>query len=199
MAFPLQSWIGYAGPFLLLPGTVTLAAGRRLGRTAAIAGGCVSLGILFVPVWNIPLHDWIRGETVNLSVTTLMLLVAGLIYSVAGRAVLSAPDVRFLMGLSAVVGLIFYPLALGFSAFDPYPLGYGSRGLVAVLLAASVVFWFMKKRPTAVAIGLAVFVWSHSLVESSNLWDALIDPLLVLSSWGYWAVRAWRRYRRPGS
>jgi hypothetical protein len=112
------------------------------------------------------------------SVTTLQLLAL----SLAGRP---APIGRTPATVLAIFGIAFYVLALGLGDFDPYRLGYGgwpAATLVSMLAAAALLAW-RRGQPLwlwLLAVDLAVF--AAGLPESSNLWDALFDPLLVAAA-----------------
>jgi len=76
--------------------------------------------------------------------------------------------------------VVFYPLALGLGPFDPYAIGYqpwplllACGALAAILLRSRHDYWLLIL--TAALAGYAGGLFA-------NLWDALIDPLLVLAA-----------------
>jgi hypothetical protein len=73
-------------------------------------------------------------------------------------------------------------VALGWGDWDAYRLGWGSLSLWATLLALSLVFWIKGLRLLLLLVGLALLAWSAGLMESTNLWDYLIDPWLALAA-----------------
>lgn len=74
--------------------------------------------------------------------------------------------------------LIFYPLSLGWGSFDPYALGYQPQPLLAVLaLLAGLLYW---RRQNLWLTILAIDLAAYASGLFANLWDALVDPLLVL-------------------
>ena len=84
--------------------------------------------ILFLPseYWNyfgipleLPLAAYVRGIVGDLSVITLVLLWSSFILNER----LALP-LQVKLSL-ACIAVIFYPLALGFTMFDPYAWGYG--------------------------------------------------------------------------
>jgi hypothetical protein len=73
---------------------------------------------------------------------------------------------------------LFYPAALGWSAFDPYALGYQPWAILAALLpVAGTLAW--RRRNIWLSI-LAVDLAGYAAGLFVNLWDALFDPLLAL-------------------
>ena len=81
-----------------------------------------------------------------------------------------------------------YPMTLGLSRVDPYELGYRPRALLA-LVAALVILWWWRRRGAAVVLAAGVGAFNFRVLESVNLWDYLLDPVLVVVAW---AVLLWR-------
>ncbi|MER2539846.1 MAG: hypothetical protein ABTQ26_11460 [Azonexus sp.] len=75
-------------------------------------------------------------------------------------------------------GLIFYPTALGLGAFDPYALGYQPWTLLAALIPIAVALWWRRQNTWLFILAIDLAGYACSLF--ANLWDALLDPLLVL-------------------
>lgn len=74
--------------------------------------------------------------------------------------------------------LPFYAASLGFGSFDPYALGYQPTLLLAVLLPFGLALWW-KRFDVWLAI-LAIDLAGYASGVFANLWDVLLDPLLVL-------------------
>jgi hypothetical protein len=74
--------------------------------------------------------------------------------------------------------LPFYALSLGLGTFDPYALGYQPGLLLAALLPLGVALWW-QRQDVWLAI-LAVDLAGYASGVFTNLWDVLLDPLLVL-------------------
>ena len=131
--------------------------------------------LLFWPLGmslDLPLAAYVRGVVGDLSIVTLLLLLSSLFLNQR-----QAPA-GFKLGI-VVVGFAFYPFALGFTMFDPYAWGYGSIAfLIAVLLCAMVCVLANSIRE-AWMIAFAIIAWGISWHESANLWDYLLDPLLL--------------------
>jgi hypothetical protein len=84
---------------------------------------------------------------------------------------------RAALGL-LLLALIFYPLALGWGSFDPYALGYQPAALLAALsVLAGLLYW---RRQNLWLCILAIDLAAYAGGLFANLWDALLDPLLVL-------------------
>ena len=125
---------------------------------------------------ELPLSAYVRGVIGDLSTVSVLLLLSALF--VRNQ---STPWIgKVAIGL---VGLCFYPFALGLGMFDPYGWGYSSVTLlIAVLIFASMCAIANWSRGAWI-IGLAIIAWGMQWHESTNLWDYLIDPILVV-----WAI-----------
>ena len=109
--------------------------------------------------------------------------------SLAGHA-LAAQEKRLLQLLVCGVGLVFYPLALGLSGFDPYALGFQPWGLLWCLAALSIFLYWRGCGILLLMLGLDVMAYALHWLESANLWDYLLDPLL-------WGLLSWRLLQSP--
>jgi hypothetical protein len=77
-----------------------------------------------------------------------------------------------------IFALPFYAASLGFGSFDPYALGYQPTLLLAAALPVGLALWW-KRQDIWLAI-LAVDLAGYASGVFANLWDVLLDPLLVL-------------------
>ncbi len=74
----------------------------------------------------------------------------------------------------------FYPLALGLGSFDPYAVGYQPWPLLLACGALAAAFWWCRRNDWLLILTLALAGYAGGLF--ANLWDALVDPLLVLAA-----------------
>lgn len=91
---------------------------------------------------------------------------------------LSSPTRRLLLGLILVAGLMLYPATLGSGDVDPYRWGFAPWGLGSFI---AVVGLAACQRYPGLALILATDLLAYALrlTGSDNLWDYLVDPLLV--------------------
>jgi len=82
---------------------------------------------------------------------------------------------------SLTAGVILYPMALGLGRFDPYQAGWGFSWLFVVVCGVTILLLIMKNRFAIVLIA-AILAYNLRLLESTNLWDYLVDPFMVLVS-----------------
>ena len=162
-----------------------------LRQRAAVLMGIIVL--VSIPMWGLSLAGFVRGITGDLSVSTLLLLVLALARSLSAKALVENIDRLLMLRVIAIAAIAFYPLALGFSSFDPYRLGYGNLWFMAFLLAFAVWSVLRYSQFLALCIALAVAAWSAGWYESPNLWDYLLDPWLaiyaIVVQGKYWAQR----------
>ena len=180
-------WLGLSGfalaslwPVLYLPYIRRLDTLRRLLFAAA---GYV---LMMVPLFGLSLAGWLRGIIGDLSLTTLLLLGSAL-YARLNPAATPLWDAReraSLLLFISVMALLLYPFALGWGPLDPYRSGFGSIGLI--LMLALLALWALRRGLAllSLTIALAVTGWSFNLLESTNLWDYLLDAPLALYALG---------------
>lgn len=152
--------------------------------------------LMALPFGPIQAYGYFWGVFGQISITSTFLLFC---YVLTCFSTAKIPVIQFersyIFGLIAILGLVFYPLALGFSPVDPYGWGFGSLFLTIVFLFITIALWVFNQRILA-WLGLCV-VASHQigLLESDNLWDYLFDPFLVSFSF-WWGVQRMKEYFR---
>jgi hypothetical protein len=152
----------------------------------------VLANLLFWPVFTIflplelPLAAYVRGFAGELSITSMLLL---------WTAYFSPKEIHVPAAMKVwivLVAIVFYPLALGVSRFDPYAWGYGSFTLLAAVIVTALAAWFAGSNRIAIILGLAILAWAAGWHESANLWDYILDPFLGLWAVGSLIGSAWR-------
>ncbi len=184
----------YVVPLLVFAPTLALV--RRFGYrvTARIAVGLVVTTIALIPLGEASAVTYLRGIVGDLSITSVVLLLYWASTHVK-QTQINASQNLIACSVIGATGVLFYPTATGFGTFDPYTLGYEPlllSGIAATLCLACIwVRWYL----TATCTLAALIVYQLQGLPSHNLWDYLIDPLLVVFSLGYVGVKIWRRYR----
>ncbi|MDH5738287.1 MAG: hypothetical protein OEZ23_08240, partial [Gammaproteobacteria bacterium] len=85
------------------------------------------------------------------------------------------------LGVSVVaLAVVFYPSALGLTWFDLYATGYQPMVLSAFVLFIALGALWTKRYLLSVALAFSLAFWVQGLLDSDNLWDYLMDPLLTL-------------------
>ena len=181
-----SDWIGLSGLALVwLLFALRLPYAQRLsGKRRALLAGLGYVLVMF-PVAGWSPTIWLRGMVGDLSITSMLLLTL----AVCARLFKVTPpwDARergALLALLAVLALLLYPFALGLGSLDPYRSGFGGVGLL--LMLALLALWLMRRGLYLLPLvfALAVTGWSFNLLESTNLWDYLIDaPLAIYALW----------------
>jgi hypothetical protein len=156
----------------------TLIPLRRLPSGARYAVMLAAAFAVFIPFGDLPAAAYLRGVTGDVSVTTLILAGAACIARLTGKALIERRDRQVLKQLLALAAAFLYPLALGWTQFDPYALGYGSVGFVTALLVVTLAAWSAKLYAVVFIVIAAALAYLAGAYESRNLWDYLIDPLV---------------------
>jgi hypothetical protein len=128
-----------------------------------------SLGISL----ELPLAAYVRGVIGDLSIFTLLLLWSSLLPKEQLTPVVFKVTVL-------CFAVMFYPVALGYGMLDPYAWGYHSYVLLSGVILFTVICGLAGWTKGVWIFSLAIIAWSVHWHESSNLWDYLIDPLLVI-------------------
>lgn len=128
---------------------------------------------------------WLHGAIGPLSLTSTQLLLLAALYRTPPRL----PSAALAIGIAAA--LVFYPLALGYSTFDPYGAGYCGFWPLLLALAVAVWLWYGRQYTWLLIVGIDLAAYGVGLF--ANLWNALFDPLLLVVA----AVALFRRRRRP--
>lgn len=209
---PANDLIALLGIALVLSaGCLRLLSWRRgvtpWGKWATVA--------VFVLLWcpvgpaRLPLVAYVRGISSDLSISLVGIACVGLYQRLSGARLVDGRE-RSGVNLAFAAGAVFlYPLALGWGDWDAYRLGWGSAGLWAVLLLLSLACWAKGLRLLPVLLALALLAWVAGALESTNLWDYLIDPWLAVAAifqclrsgvgWGLTRLRGARHGVMPSS
>ncbi|MFC5522631.1 hypothetical protein [Polaromonas jejuensis] len=172
---------------VLCAGLLRLLAWRRdLGQVRPwvkwVTAACFFL--LWCPVGaaRLPLLAYVRGISSDLSITLVALVGLGLWERLRGSRAIATREWMALNGVVAAAALFLYPLALGWGDWDAYRAGWGTWGLWSALFAVSLIFWLKGLRLLPMLVALALLAWTAGLLESTNLWDYLMDPWLAMAA-----------------
>ena len=197
----LDAVTGLFGASLLVAAAGALVLRRwRLALRWRAAAIILLLVVAATPVRGLPLAGYLRGVVGDPSISTMLLAGASLVSYVLGRELLAARERAAWFAAAGAGALFLYPMALGAGTFDPYALGYGSFGFVTALLALTFAAWSARYYWLVSSIVAAVAAHLAGLLESANLWDYLIDPLVTawaLSALSLRGTRFLRRRLRP--
>ena len=146
------------------------------------------VGICFVVMWipvgaaQLPVAAYLRGVTSDFSVSLVVLAALNLFSRLFGLKLFDRRERQAVFYAVAATALFLYPLALGWGDWDAYRPGWGSAGMWAALLLACVVCWVAGLRLLPLLITFAMASWTAQLLESTNLWDYLLDPWLAVAA-----------------
>ena len=140
------------------------------------------LYVFLRPIGPIPIAGYVRGISGDLSITTMLLLASTAVRFAGGPKLHDRRELQTLAALVLAGAAFLYPMALGLTSFDPYALGYPHRvrGFLLGLATVALVAWFRGRLLLPLAIVLALAAFRIELLESTNLWDYLLDPWLAV-------------------
>ncbi len=179
-------WTGLSGlalVWMLL--ALRLPVASRLSQPKRWLFVLAAYGVVLLPIFGLSLAGFLRGMVGDLSMPSVLLLLAAL---VARLRQLGGVEARWwdrrerfsLYAFISVLALLLYPFALGLGMLDPYRSGFGGVGLLVMLALLSL--WSMRRGLYLLpsVCSLAVLGWSMGWYESTNIWDYLIDVPLAI-------------------
>jgi hypothetical protein len=85
---------------------------------------------------------------------------------------------RSLAAALVAVAVVFYPLSLGLGPFDPFDLGYRPLPLLLSIAALGLLLAWRRQEVALTLLGFDLLAYATGLFD--NLWNACLDPLLVI-------------------
>ena len=146
------------------------------------------VGTCFVAMWipvgaaHLPVAAYIRGVTSDFSVSLVILAALNLSGQLFRLKLFDQRECLAMFYVVAATALFLYPLALGWGDWDAYRPGWGSAGMWTGLLFLCLGSWIAGLRLLPLLIGVAMLSWTARLMESTNLWDYLLDPWLAIAA-----------------
>ncbi|MCZ6617165.1 MAG: hypothetical protein O7E57_03450 [Gammaproteobacteria bacterium] len=173
----MSELLSYSSILLVISPIFVLALRHSQGLAGVLA--LTSLGLLFIPVDGVSLILALKGVFADLSLTTVLLLITWPLLRIANISP-NGSDIAWLCTAILILALALYPMALGVGLHDSYVFGY-EPWLLLTLVAAMGVLAVDKRYWISAATGIVVLYgyWLRVL-PSQNLWDYLLDPMLVI-------------------
>lgn len=181
---PLTDLLALLGIDLVLCAAVLrlLARQRDITRPAQWVVMLAVFSMMWLPVGanQLPVLAFVRGISSDLSATLVALACLSLGRRLFGWPAMARREGMALSTALSVAAVVVYPTALGWGNWDAYRPGWGSFGMLGILLMVSLACWIGGLRLLPALVGLALLAWVAGLMESGNLWDYLMDPWLII-------------------
>jgi hypothetical protein len=191
----MQMWtdIGIFAATLLWVVLLVKLTRSWLPRKGQLALLIVAIGSGMVPFNGLMIGSYIFSLSSYLSIATILLLLAFLFSNITEnryetfKAYWSSDQQWLVVVIFFVLGgLLLYPMAGGLTMLDPYRLGYAGTPWSVLLLGyffGWAVLCVLKRWYLLLVLILAsVLAYYLKLLPSLNLWDYVIDPLVVVYS-----------------
>lgn len=150
--------------------------------------GALAAAVMLVPVQGFAIARWVATLNPNFSVPLSGMLAISVWERTFGRSVFSNREWTTAWSFGAIGGLVLYPMALGLGSVDPYEWGW-RFGPLWVLVGMLTAWLVWQQNRFAVLLLLAAGAWHLRLLESTNYWDYLLDPVYSLVSLGWVVTR----------
>lgn len=178
----VQNVFAFLGQLLLLAVLVSVLFGgfvHDVRKRRIVVVVLLVLG-LFVPVHGLSISQWLRSALGDLSILTWVIFANILAQRLFDFSLLQPASRNTLLFGVILVSVVFYPMALGASLADPYYYGYAPTGMALLLCMVSLLAWIKARRDWAIILLLPLLGFNVHLLESANLWDYLLDPVLFI-------------------
>ena len=182
-------------PWLALS-LLLLGRNPHLSRTRITGSLLLAFFLLRIPVEGWSSFSWIRVLEPNPSFTLTGLLAVALLQRVSGKKIFRSVDWSGAWIFGGAAALVLYPMGLGLTPIDPYAWGRGPVVPVVTALYASI--FLLRGNRFGILLLLPCAGFLLHLQESSNFWDALIDPCYAVTALLVVAFRALHGMR-PGA
>lgn len=136
--------------------------------------------VIFVPWGDLTLWRYVYGFIGDLTPATWIILFTWLGFPDAFRFWVQSefPKPRQIGLLIAMV--LFYVFSLGSGPFDPYAYGYEPWAILTVLSVWAVWRGRLIMPAMTLLFGMDLAIYALSGLASNNLWDYLLDPVLMI-------------------
>ena len=152
---------------------------KASGAWRLLVLGLIALGVLVAPIQGIPVARWVASIDSNFSIPFAGLLAVTIWERAFAKKVFSTRDWHASWMFGAVSGLVLYPLALGLGKFDSYEWGWGFSPLfVGIAVLTGLLVW--KQNRFGILLLLAIIAYHLRLLEATNYWEYLLDPVYCL-------------------
>jgi hypothetical protein len=184
------------GALLLIVAIVGAIADALVrARPAVVLVMLAALVVAIVPFGDLSATDYLFSVVGPLSGASLTFLALGIADALfPERRINSALGSRALAAIVLLVGIPFYAFALGFGGLDAYRLGFGGWTLSFALAALLAFAWLVRSTSIALWLALSGALYLFGAFSSRNLFDYLIDPVVLVLAAGV-LIRAARSRR----
>ncbi len=154
---------------------------RRWGKYWPI-GYAIAAIVMVLPLSHWLVIEFSRGLLGDLSFASILMLATYLLTIMKTDRTRNANSFN---GVVILMAAILYPTSLGLGHFDMYSIGFASDGfynyLVTVIAGLGIIAWYVGYAQIAIWLTLSVLAHGLNLFESNNLWNYLLDPLVVIA------------------
>ena len=174
----LPAWVVAGLTVFLTLDTLARRLPRRRIPPLALLGA--SLLLVAVPLGSgLSVVRVIQGITPGFSIPLIAVLISETQRRLGVSAFLRESEAPWVWGFGVVGGLLLYPSALGGLPWDTYAMGWGGPVLFVSLGLLAAGLMAVGNRFGWVLL-LAIVAWHLRLMESTNYWDYLVDPVYAI-------------------
>lgn len=153
---------------------------ERRSRSIQAAVFALLIVVALIPIDKLNGSQHFLTIAGHLSFTSMCLLGAFIVGKFSGSVLWKRGEKQLMLPAVLVCGILIYLAAFGVVTFDLYQLGYSSVSLIAALTVAAVAAAVARFNILFSVLVSAAAGFQLHLLHSHNIWDYLVDPLLVI-------------------
>lgn len=179
----IPAWYGLLAQCLIVAGALRFArdlASPARRRSLLIDLVIPAVAVALVPISGLPIAAHLRGLWGDPSVITALLLLAYVLWPVR---LPHAPKLPFVKWIAIFVFVPLYlRLFVGSDVFpiDLYSIGWRPWGVLSVIVAIAFIGWRRLDLRWVRLVAFALIAYGLGVMESTNIFDYLLDPGLAI-------------------
>lgn len=149
--------------------------------------------LLLIPINGISVLWYLKGTLGSLSLMTTLVLASYLVKTKTQAECLSKRDKNLIYPATLMLAAALYATSYHPEWLDLYALGLDNQALMLSISGGVLLFWFTGRQRLAVFACIVVLGYRLNVMDSNNVWDYFIDPVLVGVAF-FWLLRQVRGY-----
>lgn len=166
--------------YALILGALTLPFTKILSFKIRLFIFVLAFSLAWIPVNTLFVAGYMRGMAGDLSLSSMILILIYIFRSLLKIKLSVFKNAKIPAFIVLFTGIFFYPLSMGVFQIDPYGMAYDPKILSLFLFVLALIGWHLDHYLIVACLCVGVAGYIFRILESDNLWDYILDPLLFI-------------------